>query len=60
MDSSLQKESLIPFLDMQSRLFTVGVKVPEVFERNLDLGYLVLEDFGSTHLLDVLSGENDT
>jgi hypothetical protein len=59
MDSSLQKESLIPFLDMQSRLFTVGVKVPEVFEGNLDLGYLVLEDFGSTHLLDVLSGENE-
>jgi aminoglycoside/choline kinase family phosphotransferase len=59
MDSSLQIESLIPFLDMQSRLFIVGVKVPEVFERDLELGYLILEDFGSTHLLDVLGRDNE-
>lgn len=59
MDSSLQKESLAPFLDMQKRLFSVNVKVPKVLEQDLEQGYLILEDFGSTHLLDVLSLVNE-
>lgn len=58
MDSSKQIDSLIPFLGMQTRLFDVGVRVPQVLERNLDVGYLILEDFGSTHLLDVLNTNN--
>lgn len=58
MDSSRQKESLLPFLDMQKRLFSVGVRVPQVIEKNLEFGYLILEDFGSTHLLDVLNDNN--
>ncbi len=59
MDSSRQKESLLPFLDMQKRLFSVGVRVPQVIEKNIESGYLILEDFGSTHLLDVLSINNE-
>lgn len=59
MDSSKQKESLIPFLDMQKRLFGVGVRVPKILESDLGLGYLILEDFGFTHLLDVLSHANE-
>jgi aminoglycoside/choline kinase family phosphotransferase len=58
MDSSRQKDSLIPFLDMQERLFAVGVRVPEVLRQDLDLGFLILEDLGSTHLLDVLNVDN--
>ncbi len=59
MDSSLQKESLVPFLDVQKRLFGAGVRVPKVIEQNLELGYLILEDFGSTHLLDLLNFESE-
>ena len=59
MDSSRQKESLIPFLDMQHRLISVGVRVPQVLQKNLELGFLILEDFGSTHLLDVLNANNE-
>ncbi|MBD3797833.1 MAG: phosphotransferase, partial [Campylobacterales bacterium] len=60
MDSSRQKESLLPFLDIQERLFSVGVRVPQVIEKNLDFGFLILEDFGSTHLLNILNGNNQT
>lgn len=60
MDSSRQKESLLPFLDIQERLFSVGVRVPQVIEKNLDFGFLILEDFGSTHLLNVLNDKNQT
>lgn len=59
MDSSRQKESLLPFLDMQKRLFGVGVRVPQVIEKNLESGYLILEDFGSTHLLDVINDNKE-
>ncbi len=58
MDSSKQKESLIPFLDMQSRLFAVSVRVPEVLKKDLDLGYLLLEDLGSQHLLNLINSKN--
>lgn len=58
MDSSRQKESLIPFLDMQQRLLAVGVRAPKVFEQDLNRGYLILEDFGQAHLLDTLSQNN--
>ncbi len=58
MDSSRQKESLLPFLDTQARLFSVGVRVPHVIEKNLEFGYLIVEDFGSTHLLDILNDNN--
>jgi len=58
MDSSRQKESLIPFLDIQHRLIGVGVRVPQILKQDLDLGFLILEDFGSTHLLDILNEDN--
>jgi len=58
MDSSLEKESLKPFLDVTQRLEQVGVAVPKIYEQNLELGYLVIEDFGNTHLLNVLNESN--
>jgi len=58
MDSSLELSSLAPFLDVTERLLAVGVKAPRVFEKNLEDGYLILEDFGSRALLDVLSANN--
>ena len=58
MDSSLEKESLKPFLDVTQRLAQVGVSVPKIYEQNLELGYLIIEDFGNTHLLNVLNESN--
>ncbi len=58
MDSSLEKESLNPFLDVTQRLTQVGVAVPKIYEQNLELGYLIIEDFGNSHLLNVLNESN--
>ena len=58
MDSSLEEESLKPFLDVTQRLAQVGVSVPKIYEQNLELGYLIIEDFGNTHLLNVLNASN--
>ena len=58
MDSSLELSSLSPFVDVTKRLLHVGVKAPFIFEKNLDDGYLILEDFGSRALLDVLNVTN--
>lgn len=58
MDASLEKGSLIPFLDITERLKKADVGVPEIFLQDIDNGFLILEDFGSTHYLDVLNTEN--
>jgi len=58
MDSSLEKESLAPFMDVTSRLLEVGVKAPKILEQNIEDGFLIIEDFGNTHYLNVLNKEN--
>jgi len=58
MDSSLEKESLAPFLDVTKRLAHAGVNVPKIYEQDLEKGYLIIEDFGNTHLLSQLTQEN--
>jgi aminoglycoside/choline kinase family phosphotransferase len=58
MDSSLMLESLPPFVEMNERLSSVKVRVPHIIVKNMKLGYLILEDFGSTHYLDILTEEN--
>ena len=58
MDSSLELDSLKPFLDVTKRLLDADVKAPKIYEQNLELGYLVLEDFGNTNLLDNLDRTN--
>ncbi len=54
MDASLEKESLGPFLDVTGRLHARGVRAPKVFLKDREAGFLVLEDFGTRLLLDVL------
>ena len=58
MDSSLELDSLSPFVDITSRLLNAEVKAPKILEKNLEEGYLILEDFGNTLLLDVLDDKN--
>ena len=58
MDSSLEKESLAPFIDVTSRLLNADVRAPRILEKNLDDGFLIIEDFGNTHYLNILDGNN--
>ena len=58
MDASLEKASLKPFLDVTDRLLKSGVKVPKIYLEDREAGFLVLEDFGSQLLLDVLDETN--
>ncbi len=58
MDSSLQKESVESFLSMNRRLADAGVRVPKVLASDMEQGFILLEDLGSTHLLDLLDGSN--
>lgn len=58
MDSSRMLESLPLFVEMNERLSTVNVWVPRIIVKNIKMGYLILEDFGSTHYLDVLNEQN--
>ena len=58
MDSSLQKESLLPFIDMTERLTKSGVRVPKIYAQNMQEGFLLLEDLGNRHLLQDLSKDN--
>lgn len=58
MDSSREKESLEPFVDVTKRLLDVNVRAPNILAENLDDGFLVLDDFGNTNYLDVLNDQN--
>ena len=58
MDSSQEKESLAPFIDVTSRLLDVDVNAPKILAQNLEDGYLIIEDFGNTHYLNLLNEEN--
>ena len=55
MDSSMQVESIYPFIDISVRLLKAKVQVPRVYAQDLTKGYLLLEDLGNTCLLDILS-----
>jgi len=58
MDSSLEKDSLAPFIDVTSRLLNAGIKAPKILKQNLEDGFLIIEDFGNTHLLNILNENN--
>jgi hypothetical protein len=58
MDSSLEKNSLNSFIDVTTRLKDADVCAPKIFEQNIEEGYLILEDFGTTHYLDILNQNN--
>jgi aminoglycoside/choline kinase family phosphotransferase len=58
MDSSLEKSSLEPFMDVTKRLLDAGVDAPRIYFEDLDDGFLILEDFGSRDLLSTLNKDN--
>jgi aminoglycoside/choline kinase family phosphotransferase len=57
MDAPPDKEDSQPFIEIAGHLEAGGVRVPEIFAHDLVQGFVVLEDFGSVHYEDVLSGD---
>jgi len=55
MDSSLDKESISPFIDISVRLLKAKVEVPRIISQNMNEGFLLLTDLGTQHLANMLS-----
>ena len=60
MDASLEKSSLEAFITITKKLQRVHLHPPKIFYEDLANGYLILEDFGDTNLLDLLNEHNFT
>ena len=58
MDAPPDREDLEPFLHVTRLLSQSRIKVPIIYHENIAQGFLMIEDFGNTCLLDVLTLEN--
>ena len=57
MDAPPDKEDCRPFVAIAARMRSAGLHVPEIFEQDLALGFLLLEDLGSRSYLAALNPE---
>ena len=57
MDAPPEKEPLSSFLDITKRLSKAKINVPEIFELDEDLGFILMSDLGKTKYLDKLNDE---
>jgi len=57
MDASAQKESVMPFIDIEHRLYEAGVRVAKINTYNLEEGFIFMEDLGTVHLADVIDDD---
>lgn len=58
MDAPPPQENIPPFLKTAEILRARGVRTPNIFAVNAELGFMVLSDFGHTAYLDVLNETN--
>jgi aminoglycoside/choline kinase family phosphotransferase len=58
MDSPPDTEDVRPWLRIRDLLETGGVRVPRVIARDVDAGFLLLEDLGARTLLQVVDAHN--
>ena len=58
MDAPPDKENIEPFIRIAQLFKKSNVNVPEIYQQDLQQGFLLLEDFGSSPLLDQLNKEN--
>lgn len=58
MDSSLEKSSLKPFLEVTNLMESVNSHAPKIIYEDTKKGFLILEDLGSINLLDVLNQDS--
>ena len=48
MDAPPEKEDILPFIDITQRLLACGIHAPKIIAQSESLGFLMLEDLGST------------
>ena len=58
MDAPPDQEDCHPFINISQRLHSAGLNVPVVYASDLQSGFLLLSDLGSTLYLDVLDKHN--
>ncbi len=58
MDAPPDKEDSAPFVHVDQAFAAAGLHVPTIHAQDLQQGFLLLEDLGSTHYLDVLDSGN--
>lgn len=58
MDSPLDKEDVRPWLRMRDLLDAGGVRVPRVLARDVDAGFLLLEDLGGPTVAQLIDDAN--
>jgi len=58
MDASLEKGSLPPFIAVTKKLLEASVNAPRILETDIEKGYLLIEDFGNIHYLNLLTKDN--
>ena len=58
MDAPPGKEDCRPFLDINRRLARAGVNVPAIHASDTELGFILMDDFGSALYLDRLTEGN--
>lgn len=58
MDSSLEKTSLEPFINVTNLLESVNAHAPKIMYEDREKGFLILEDLGSVNLLESLKKKN--
>lgn len=59
MDAPPEQEDCRPFIRIAGYLAAMGLNVPQIVEANLQDGFLLLTDLGSTQYLDVLQQDPD-
>lgn len=58
MDSSLEKSSLQPFIEVTNLIQSVNLHAPKIVHEDTQKGFLILEDLGAKDLLDTLNQDN--
>lgn len=58
MDAPPSHEDCQPFIKVSELFYAAGVHVPRVLARNLEQGFLLLDDLGTTTYLQVLKDDN--
>ena len=59
MDAPPAQEDSMPFVRVAGFLETMGINAPRIIEADLERGFLLLTDLGSTHYLERLSADRD-
>ena len=56
MDAPPEKEPCEPFVRIGEWMKRAGIRVPNILEKNMDLGFMVLTDFGDLHFQEAIQG----